>query len=169
MKDKPLTAKQQRFCEEYQIDLNATQAAIRAKYVANSLNAYAVIGCTNLIKVNIKAEIQRLKAITSEKTGITVEWVVNNLKEVAERCMQGRPVLDDEGREIGDWQFEHTGANKALQLLGMHVDAFNADNKSKAADVRHYTIGEIKALIIENDALDAEIKGITGGIAGEEL
>ena len=126
-----LTAKQQKFCEEYMVDLNATQSAIRAGYAANSLNAFRVIGCHNLRKVNIKAEIQHRKAVISEETGITVKWVVNSLKEVAERCMDTNPVLDNKGNKTGEWQFDAGGANRSLQLLGMHVGAFEADNAQK--------------------------------------
>lgn len=49
-----LTAKQQRFCDEYLIDLNATQAAIRAGYSPNTAGA---IGAENLKKPKIKEQI----------------------------------------------------------------------------------------------------------------
>ena len=51
-----LTPKQAMFVREYLIDLNATQAAIRAGY--KEKNA-AVIGCQNLIKLNIAAAIKK--------------------------------------------------------------------------------------------------------------
>ena len=47
-----LTAKQERFCEEYLIDLNATQAAIRAGYSVESAGS---IGSENLTKPEIRA------------------------------------------------------------------------------------------------------------------
>ena len=49
-----LTAKQQRFCDEYLIDLNATQAAIRAGYSAKTAKA---IGQENLTKPDLKKYI----------------------------------------------------------------------------------------------------------------
>ena len=49
-----MTAKQKRFCDEYLIDLNATQAAIRAGYSEKTAKD---IGCENLAKPNIKAYI----------------------------------------------------------------------------------------------------------------
>ena len=49
-----LTAKQQRFCDEYLIDLNATQAAIRAGYSENTARQ---IGTENLSKPSIKEYI----------------------------------------------------------------------------------------------------------------
>lgn len=57
--EKKLTAKQQRFCDEYLIDLNATQAAIRAGYSVKT--AYA-IGQENLKKPMIKNYIEKRMA-----------------------------------------------------------------------------------------------------------
>lgn len=57
--EKRLTAKQQRFCDEYLIDLNATQAAIRAGYKEKTAR---VIACENLTKPYIREYIdQRMK------------------------------------------------------------------------------------------------------------
>lgn len=159
---RPLTGKQQRFCEEYQIDLNATQAALRAGYAASSAK---LSGHKNINKYNCKQEIQRIKTVLSQEIGVSVKWVVDNLKIVAKRCMQVIPVLDDEGNEIGDYKFEHTGANKALQLIGMHVGAFEADNTQKAAKVREYNIKELKVLIVEGDARDKRILEAGTGLA----
>ena len=55
MAEKKLTAKQQRFCDEYLIDLNATQAAIRAGYSKKTAGA---IGTENLQKPSIKEYIE---------------------------------------------------------------------------------------------------------------
>ncbi len=54
-----LTAKQKRFCDEYLIDLNATQAAIRAGYSAKSARG---IGAENMAKPNIRAYIDERMA-----------------------------------------------------------------------------------------------------------
>ena len=59
-----LTAKQQRFCDEYLIDLNATQAAIRAGY---SEKTAGVIGTENLTKPNIREYVEKRMA-EKEKT-----------------------------------------------------------------------------------------------------
>ena len=115
-KQRPLTAKQEKFTQEYQVDLNATQAAIRAGYAANSINAFRVIGCTNLTKVNVKAEIQRLKAETTKRIEITADDVVLSFVDVARRAK----IKDDLGNE-----------NRALENLGKHVGVFEADNAQK--------------------------------------
>lgn len=54
-----LTAKQQRFCDEYLIDLNATQAAIRAGYSKKTANR---IGTENLSKPVIREYIENRMA-----------------------------------------------------------------------------------------------------------
>ncbi len=56
--DRKLTPKQKRFCEEYVVDFNATQAAIRAGYSKKS--AYS-IGPENLKKPKIRNYIRELK------------------------------------------------------------------------------------------------------------
>ena len=71
-----LTAKQQRFVAEYLIDLNATQAAIRAGYSAKT--AYSV-GHENLKKPEVQAELQVEMKARSERTEIDADWVLKRL------------------------------------------------------------------------------------------
>ena len=75
-----LTAKQNRFCEEYMIDLNATQAAIRAGYSVKTANEQ---GSRLLANVSVQREIERLKAERSRRTGITSDRVLQELAKIA--------------------------------------------------------------------------------------
>jgi Phage terminase, small subunit len=75
-----LTAKQEKFCNEYLIDLNATQAAIRAGY---SEKTAAVIGAQNLIKLNIANFIQEKQKELQEETGITQKRVLEEYAKIA--------------------------------------------------------------------------------------
>ena len=79
-----LTAKQKRFIEEYLIDLNATQAAIRAGYSEKTAD---VIGSENLVKPNIKAEVERLQAETSQRLQVTKESLINDLIMIKDLCL----------------------------------------------------------------------------------
>ena len=115
-----LTAKQKAFCEEYLIDLNATQAAIRSGY---SKHTAKDIACQNLAKLNISEYIAELQAKRSAKTAITADYVLSSLHKVAERCMQEEAVTDADGA-TGEFKFEHSGANKSLELLGKHLGLF---------------------------------------------
>lgn len=75
-----LTAKQKKFVEEYLIDLNATQAAIRAGYSPDTAKE---IGCENLTKPNIKTEIDKAMAERSRRTGISQDRVLRELAKIA--------------------------------------------------------------------------------------
>lgn len=75
-----LTAKQQRFVEEYLIDLNATQAAIRAGYAAKHAESQAY---QLLQKTPVQAKIAEAREKLSERTEITQEMVLKRLWAVA--------------------------------------------------------------------------------------
>lgn len=77
---KKLTPKQERFVAEYLIDLNATQAAIRAGY---SKNTAEKIGSENLQKPEIRACLNTAKIERSEKTGVTAERVLREMERMA--------------------------------------------------------------------------------------
>jgi phage terminase small subunit len=113
-----LNTKQQAFVEEYIVDLNGSQAAIRAGYAKRSST---VTAAQLLAKPNIKAAVDKLMAERSERTKIDAEWVLKASKDLYDKCMQIQPVLDKDGRPTGDFRFEHTGAGKALDLIGKHV------------------------------------------------
>lgn len=74
-----LTDKQEMFCREYLIDLNATQAAIRAGYSANIANRTA---SENLSKPDIKSRIAELKAQRNDLVGINSIYIQNRLIEI---------------------------------------------------------------------------------------
>lgn len=74
-----LTDKQKRFVEEYLVDLNATQAAIRAGY---SKETARQIGSENLSKPYIQKEIQKAMKKRSERTEITQDKVLQELAKV---------------------------------------------------------------------------------------
>jgi phage terminase small subunit len=136
MSEIKLTDKQRRFCEEYLIDLNATQAAIRAGYSENTARE---IGCENLTKPNIAEYIAKAQKEISEKTLITAEWVVNRLKAISDRCMTAEPVMvydpDEKAMvESGEYRFDSSGANKATELLGKHLGIFEKDNSQKKTE-----------------------------------
>lgn len=76
-----LTEKQKRFVDEYLIDLNATQAAIRAGYSEKTANE---IGAENLGKPSIREAVDAALQVRAKKTQIDAEWVLRRLAEEAE-------------------------------------------------------------------------------------
>ena len=126
MKDN-LTAKQRRFVDEYLVDLNGTKSAIRAGYSERNADkiAFQLLGKTRVAEAIAAAQAER-----SARVSVSADYVVNNLVEIVERCMQRAPVLtmkgeqvvDDDGRNV--WRFDAKGANKSLELLGKHLGMF---------------------------------------------
>jgi phage terminase small subunit len=85
-----LRPKQQRFVEEYLIDLNATQAALRAGYSAQRADAQ---GYENLRKPEIAAAIREAQVARSQRTAITADHVLLELAALAFSDM----------REVATW------------------------------------------------------------------
>lgn len=126
-----LTPKQQRFVDEYLIDLNATQAAIRAGYSAKTANEQ---GSRLLANVKISDAVKTAQAARAEKTGITQDYVLKSVVDVMERCKQVSPVLDRrgdpvmvetaEGEMAPAYTFNAMGVLKGAELLGKHLGMF---------------------------------------------
>lgn len=74
-----LTDKQKAFVEEYLIDLNATQAAIRAGYSVQTANEQ---GAQNLAKLSISNAISKAMAERSKRTGVSQDRIVNELAAI---------------------------------------------------------------------------------------
>lgn len=95
-----LTKKQRLFVDEYLIDLNATQAAIRAGY---STRRAAEIGYQLLQRPEVAQAIQAAMAERSRRTEVEADYVIRRLREIDE--MDVLDILEDDGsfRSIRDW------------------------------------------------------------------
>lgn len=95
-----LTDKQEMFCREYLVDLNATQAAIRAGYSDKTARSQANRMLTN---VDIEKRIQELMNARSERLEITADYVLNRLVEIDQ--MDVLDILHDDGgiKPIHEW------------------------------------------------------------------
>lgn len=140
-----LTAKQQAFVQEYLIDLNATQAAIRAGYSKRSAQ---IIGFENLSKPIIAKAIQASAKERIKRTEIDADWVLEQQVRVFERCMQDEAVTDKEGNETGEYKFEHSGANKALENVGkhVHVNAFKATDENNVPIDQNWKVNVVHTI-----------------------
>ena len=101
-----LTARQDRFCREYAIDCNATQAAIRAGYKARTARQQ---GQRLLTKVHVRTRLAELQKPSCDQRELDAEYVIERLKRNEEEAFnQGR---------IAE-------SNRALELLGKHLALF---------------------------------------------
>lgn len=118
-----MTDKQKRFCDEYLIDCNATQAAIRAGYSPKT--AYS-IGEENLKKPELKTYIdERLEQLHSEKTADTqevMEYLTSVMRgEHTEQVLR----LDGDGVQVVDSvQTPTRDKLKAAELIGKRYGMF---------------------------------------------
>ena len=111
-----LTKKQDLFCLEYLVDLNATQAAIRAGYSARTAH---VIGQENLTKPAIAAAVQAYMNARSKRIERKADDVLTDLQRVKTDAM--KQVIDKDGNSL---MANHAGALKALELEGRHLKMF---------------------------------------------
>ena len=149
---KKLKGKQSLFVEEYLIDLNATQAAIRAGY---SKKTARQVGSQNLSKLNIQNAIAEGKTARSRRTKIDADWLLNRLGDEVEadiadiyhpetgalKPMAEWPLIWRTGLVTGvevQQEFEYIGGDKIpsgvvtkiklsdrikrLEMVGKHVD-----------------------------------------------
>ena len=80
---------------------------------------------------DVQAYIEKRRAEIQVSSGVTFEYLVAQQRRVLERCMQIAPVKDSRGDETGAFQFNATGANRAVETLAKLIGAFEADNKQK--------------------------------------
>lgn len=98
-----LTAKMEAFCREYMVDLNATQASIRAGY---SKDTAKQMGTENLSKPAIQSRLSELMAERNERNRIDADYVLKRARMMHESCWSN----DDAKNAIA-----------ALKLVGDHV------------------------------------------------
>ncbi|MDO9783744.1 terminase small subunit [Glaesserella parasuis] len=140
-----LTDKQQRFVEEYLIDLNATQAAIRAGYSEKTARS---IGQRLLTFVDIQEAIQEAQNKRAERVNVTQDDVLKGLLEIISMSTGKQKITETElskvdgsivPMDVEKVCFEPHAANKALELLGKHLGMFK-DKVEVSADVTNKTI-----------------------------
>jgi phage terminase small subunit len=144
---KKLTPKQLLFCNEYIVDLNATQAAIRAGYSENTAKE---IGCENLTKPNIQAYISELKSNRAEKVEITAEKVLRDL-ELAKAIALGlkdthivvKENIGDGMSRTSSMPIKKTDLNNYVKINEMymkHLGMFERDNQQQAQGNGNITV-----------------------------
>lgn len=127
-----MTARQARFVSEYLVDLNATQAAIRAGYSPAGARAHA---CRLLMKEDVKDAVEKAMEKRAERTELCQDEVIEDLRELRDICMGRRAVKimtivknaregTAEPVEVEGMVFEPASANRALEMLGKHMKMF---------------------------------------------
>ena len=150
-----LTDKQQAFVDEYLVDMNATQAALRAGYSPRTARQ---TGAENLTKPVIQSALQKAMDARSKRTRINADRVLEEIAKIGflnvqdlfteddllkgiaalpddiAACVQSVEVVkkpSDEKDEDGNQQYDHVhkirmyDKLKALEMLGRHLVLFS--------------------------------------------
>ena len=159
-----MTKKQKRFVEEYLIDLNATQAAIRAGYSPDTAGS---IGNENLKKPEICACVEKAMAERSKRTGVCADRVVQELAKIA--FLNLRDVIDPKTAAVRkDASDEDTAALQSIKVKKSYSETGESiEREAKAAD-------KLKALELLgrhlgmwNDKLD--VNGVEGVVIVNDI
>ena len=126
-----LTDKQEMFCREYLIDLNATQAAIRAGYSEKTARA---LGSENLTKPDIQNRIAELKAVRNEEVSINAAYVLRRLVEIDQMDVLDILLANGELKPIKDWPKTWRTTLTGMDVTEMAGDAAGLLKKIKWPD-----------------------------------
>lgn len=164
-----MTKKQKRFIEEYLIDLNATQAAIRAGYSPETAGA---IGAENLKKPQISSQIDKAMAERSKRTGVNADRIVMELAKIA--FVNAADVIDPETATVkADASRDDTAAIQSVKVKTFGEDGLEREikmaDKLKALELlgKHHGMFkdkvELSAINEEKSKLDNLLQQLRGG------
>lgn len=126
-----LTDKQEMFCREYLVDLNATQAAIRAGYSDKTANAQAG---RLLVNVSVQERIQELKSERGERLEVDADYVLKRLVEIDQMDVADILLSNGEIKPIKDWPKVWRITLSGIDVTEMAGDAAGLLKKIKWPD-----------------------------------
>ena len=164
-----MTKKLKLFCDEYLIDLNGTQAAIRAGY---SPKTAKVIASENLTKPDVRAYIDRAMAERSKRTGVNADRVLMELAKVA--FVNAADVIDAETATLRpDVTVDDTAAIQSVKVKTFGEDGIEREiklaDKLKALELLGKHLGMFKDNINLEVKSSEKLDDIISQMGGEEL
>ena len=159
-----MTDKQARFCEEYMVDLNATQAAIRAGYSPASAKT---VGPRLLENVGVQKLIAQLQAEQSRRTGVSTDRVV--LAKIA--FVNAADLIDPKTASLkSDASHDDLAAVQSVKVKTFGEDGLEQEvklaDKLRALDLLGKHLGMYKDTSEKDPAADAlaKAKELLGGV-----
>ena len=148
-----LTEKQQRFVDEYLIDLNATQAAIRAGYSAKTADAQ---GSRMLTNVKVQQAISEEMAKRSRRTGVNQDRVVLELAKIA--FVKMTDVVDSDGAIREDATDDDLACIESIKVKRSDTDTGSSEEREVKVASKLKALELLgKHLGMWNDKLDVNI------------
>ena len=145
-----MTPKQQRFVDEYLVDLNASQAAIRAGYAPKNAD---VQGPRLLVNDGIKAKVAEGLQKRAEKLEIDAEWVLARL-------------VSNNAGALALEKPDYGSSNKALELIGRHLAMFTDKQVVDATVAQKTPRAEVPEPKNYAEWLQARMAGTFGSTGG---
>lgn len=135
--------KHELFCQEYLIDLNATQAYIRS-FACENYGTARTESSRLMANPNISARVKELMRERVERLNVNQDWVILRLQQISDRSMQAEPVLEfdpveKQMKHTGEYMYDSSGANKATELIGKHMGMFK-DKVEHSGEIQGQTI-----------------------------
>ena len=126
--------RQERFCQEYLLKLNYTEAAKAAGYSERSA---ASQGSALMKNPEILARVRELRKERMERMALDADFVLHELIDTYLKCKNPTPVLvwDPKTRQNvpnGVYQFDSKGALKALDQIGQHLNTRGLSDPEKS-------------------------------------
>ena len=151
-----LSDKHQAFVDEYTISRNATEAY--QKVYDCSYEVANASGPRLKNQPGVAVAILEAMEASAKRCHINQDWVLTNLKETTERCMQQAPVLDKKGDQVlvetpkGEivpaYTFQAMGALKGIELAGKNLGMFK-DKLELEGDLK---VTKIERVIVKHDS-----------------
>ncbi|MBJ8816498.1 terminase small subunit [Citrobacter freundii] len=186
-----LTDKQELFAREFIVDLNATQAAIRAGYSAKTAQEQSSRLLSNVM---VQARIGELKADRNEQVGVDAAYVLRRLTEIDQMDVLDILLANGELKPIKDWPkvwrttlsgmdvVEMASADSAallkkikwpdkvknLELLGKHVTV-QAFREQTATEITGANGGPVRYADMSEELLEEKLKELGNGRRSNQL
>lgn len=140
MEERDLTPRQRRFVEEYLSCADAEEAALSAGYAPGTAAAQ---GARLLRDPRVQAYRREREQALFDALGVSPAWVGRRLVEIVDRCMQAVPHLSrnpetKEREPDGIWEFDPTGALRALHELSEHLRTLAREEAEAAVTVESF-------------------------------
>lgn len=148
--------------------LNATEAYKSVGYEAKG-NAAESAASRLLSDVRVTARIQELQARAADGVVVSKQWVLERLIENANRAMQAEAALDDDGKPVGEYRYDGSVANRALELVGKELGMFidRKEVRTGALDgASPDTLTEVREQLVAERSRRAD-RGVQPGHSGK--
>jgi len=140
--------KHERFAQELAKGKSADESYTLAGFSPNRGNASVLKHKQNILDrvTEILDERESIHAQATadaiKSTALTKAWVIETLMENVAKAMQAKAMTDDDGNTIGEFQYQGSVANKALELLGKEIGMFVDRSINENVNTNYVVSGE---------------------------